>query len=74
MRNPLEYCSKCGGTRNASITIGMVPETQPDGTEALGIVIHLHCSSCNSYLRSFSATEGQPLEGLNVPHQQGLNS
>lgn len=73
MLNPLEFCPKCGGSQYASVSIGMIPETQPDGTEAIGIIIHLHCSSCNTYLRSFPAIEGQPLEGFNLPQQHKLD-
>lgn len=53
MDSPLEFCPKCRGYCSPVLSLGLRRTTRQDGHEDIDIIFHLHCRSCNAYIRSY---------------------
>lgn len=53
MDSQLEFCPKCQGSCMTILSIGLRKTVRQDGSEGEVIIFHLHCFSCNAYIRSY---------------------
>jgi hypothetical protein len=73
MVSQLEFCPKCQGSCSTSLSIGLKRTIHQDGSEGQDILFHLHCRSCNTYIRSYPmATEGEEPEMIKLPQNAFL--
>lgn len=67
-----EFCPNCQGLHDVCLTIGLTPGFSQSASQVGNIVYHLHCRSCNTYIRSIPAVEdlheeqGKPL-AIEIP-------
>jgi hypothetical protein len=57
MDSPFEFCPKCQGVRNTILSLGLHRSIRSNGSENEDLLFHLHCRSCNIYIRSFPVFE-----------------
>lgn len=59
MVGPLEFCPKCrqsfalDGSCSTIISIGLRRTARLDSEDGTEIIFHVHCRSCNAYIRSY---------------------
>ena len=49
---PLEYCSRCKGSKNMRITVSQRTEIGADGKPKQVVTRSFNCECCNSFVRS----------------------
>jgi RNase P subunit RPR2 len=53
MVSPLEFCPKCQGSCSTILTIGLRRTVRQEGSIGENLLFHIHCRSCNAYIRSY---------------------
>ena len=53
MVSPLEFCPKCQRSCSTILSIGLRKTVRLDSDDSTEIIFHVHCRSCNAYIRSF---------------------
>lgn len=53
MVSPLEFCPKCQGSCSTILSIGLCRTAHMDSEDGTEIIFHVHCRSCNAYIRSY---------------------
>jgi hypothetical protein len=80
MLNQYEFCPKCQGMQRTNVTIGLQKTIRPGSLEGERLLLHLHCHSCNTYIRSVNVVEGQEvaetsaLPEYSIPEEKFLST
>ncbi len=68
MTEHMEFCPKCNGTQKMAVSLGLMPIETDMGPDVV-LLYHLHCTSCNTYVRSIPIEQEDsiPLKAAAVP-------
>jgi hypothetical protein len=67
MMTHYDFCPKCQGLRKTSLSIFLKNTPGPDGEPAEALVIHYHCETCLSFIRSAERDEAEVFEYAKYP-------